>query len=53
MKRMHFSLGRFRINVELAAQDATMSRLEHMNHELRLAHIEEERRSILSRYYWV
>lgn len=50
MKKMHFSLGRHLLKIEISAQDTTISRIQPLNHELRLARIEEERRSLMARY---
>lgn len=50
MKRIQFSLGNVRISVKVTAQDTVMSRVRPMNHEMRLAQIEEERRAVLTRF---
>lgn len=50
MKRIHLSLGSLRVKVKMSAQDTTMSRIKPINHKLRLAQIEEERRALLTRY---
>ncbi len=50
MKRIQFLLGNVRISVKVSAQDTAMSRITTMNHEMRLAQIEEERRTLLTRF---
>ncbi len=50
MKRIQFSLGNVRVTVKVTAQDTDMSRVRPMNHEMRLAQIEEERRATFTRF---
>lgn len=50
MKKIHFSLGHLRFNIEITAHDTTMTRIQPLTHKLRLARIEEERRSLMARY---
>lgn len=50
MKRIQFSFGNVRISVKVTAQDTVMSRIQPMNHEMRLAQIQEERRAVLTRF---
>lgn len=50
MKKIHFSLGKLRVNVQVTTQDTITSRIRPLNHKLRLAQIEEERRAVLTRF---
>lgn len=50
MKRIHFAIGDFRINIEVRLQDPADSRLSPLNHGMRLTRIDEERRQLLNRY---
>lgn len=50
MKRIHFPLGRLLIKIEVSSQDTVLSKVQPLNHRLRLSQIEEERRNLMLRY---